>query len=70
MNNEILVNYYTIDGNDYLVVNKEKYKDNDYVYLVNESNNKDILIRKVNGSILEPLNSKKELFEVMKLIIK
>lgn len=66
----ILVNYYTIEGKDYLIVNEVDYNNNHYVYLINELENDDIMIRKVVNDFLEPLDSEEELFNVMKLIMK
>jgi len=70
MENEILVNYLEIDGKDYIIVNEVDYKGSHYVYLVNENDEKDIMIKKYNNEFLEPLSSKEEVDELLKLLAK
>lgn len=70
MSDEILVNYYTINNKDYLVINEIDYKNNRYIYLVNELDNKDILIRKIINNELYPMDNEEELNEILKLITK
>lgn len=70
MSDEILVNYYTINNKDYLVINEIDYKNNHYIYLVNELDNKDILIRKIINNELYPMDNEEELKEILKLITK
>ncbi len=70
MSDEILVNYYTINNKDYLVINEIDYKNNHYIYLVNELDNKDILIRKIINNELYPMDNEEELNEILKLITK
>ncbi|MBQ3021458.1 MAG: hypothetical protein IJD92_04480 [Bacilli bacterium] len=70
MKDTILVNYYEIDGMDYIIVNEIDYDGVHYIYLCNENDKDDILIRKVVDGYLELLDSEEELREVMSLIIK
>lgn len=70
MENEILVNYLEIDGKDYIIVNEVDYNGIHYVYLVNEKDEKDIMIKKYNNEILEPLSSKEEVNELLSLLTK
>lgn len=70
MEETILVNYYRINDKDYLLINEIDYKSKHYVYLVNESDPKDILIRNLIGNELIPLDSEKEFIEILKQFIK
>ena len=70
MNNDVLVNFYTIDDKDYIVVNEIDYNNKHYVYLVNENDTNDIMIRIEKGEYLEPLEDEKEFEELLNLFIK
>ena len=70
MEDSILVNYYSIDNKNYIVINEIDYDNKHYVYLVNEDNNKDILIRYVEGDSLIPVETEEELMKVFNLLIK
>jgi len=70
MKDEMLVNYLEIDDKDYIIVNEVDYKGCHYVYLVNENDEKDIMIKKYNNEFLEPLSSKEEVDELLKLLAK
>lgn len=70
MEKEILVNYLELDGKNYIIVNEVDYKNNHYVYLVNEDDKDDIMIKKYNYDILEPLSSREEVDEVLGLLTK
>lgn len=70
MGDTIFVNYYEINGKVYIVLNEIDYNNNHYVYLCNENDKKDLMVRKVVGDILEPLDTDAELIEVLKLIVK
>ena len=70
MEKEILVNYFELDGKNYIIVNEVDYKNNHYVYLVNENDKDDVMIKKYNGDILEPLSSHEEVNEVLGLLTK
>ena len=64
MDDKILVNYLEIDGKDYIILNETDYKNSHYVYLVNENDKTDIMIKKYNDELLEPLNSREEFEEL------
>ena len=70
MNDSVLVNYYNINGKDYIILNELDYKDKHYVYLVNEDDSEDILIRTLKDNILYPMDSEKEFVEILKLFVK
>ena len=70
MEKDLLVNYLEINGKDYIIVNEVDYKECHYVYLVNENDEKDIMIKKYNNEFLEPLSSKEEVDELLKLLAK
>lgn len=70
MKDKLLVKSYTINDIDYIVVNEVDYNANHYVYLSNEFDETDVMIRKVNNNTLEPLESEEELNSVLKLLIK
>ena len=67
----ISVGYYPIDNKIYLVLNKKEYQGNTYVFLANEMDSADVMIRKVeNDNILKMLDNKEELINVLSLFIK
>ena len=66
----ISVDTYTIKDKNYIVVKEMDYKNNHYLYLSNIDDDSDLMIRKLNGNILEPLESDIELMDVLKEIIK
>lgn len=70
MDKEIIVNYYNINGLDYIILKETDYNNRHYVYLANENDPSDMMVRRVNGTILEALDSEEELSEVLKLLIK
>ena len=70
MKDKLLVKCYTINDVDYIIVNEVDYNGNHYVYLSNEFDETDVLIRKVKNNVLEPLDSEEELSSVLKLLIK
>ena len=70
MKETVLLNCYEVDDIKYIVVNEIDFNNIHYVYLSNINDNQDIMVRRVNGDILEPLESEQEFIEVMKLIIK
>lgn len=69
-NKEILVNYLEVDNKNYIIVNEVDYKNNHYVYLVNENDKNDVMIKKYNNDILEPLSTRQEVDELLSLLIK
>lgn len=70
MKENVTVNYFEINGNNYIIVNEVNYNNNHYVYLVNEDDENDMMIKKLNGDMLEPLTSREEFNELLKLLIK
>ena len=70
MEDKVWVNYYKIDDKDYIVLKELTHNNKDYVYLVNETDSKDILIRNVKGNNLLPLDSEEELKELLELFVK
>lgn len=70
MDDSILINCYKIDDIIYEVLNEVDYNNSHYVFLCNENDDDDIMIRKLDGENLEPLDSEEELKEVLSLITK
>ena len=70
MEETVLVNVYKIGDIIYEVIEEVDYNNNHYVYLCNENDENDIMIRKVLGDNLEPLDTEEELKEVLEVLIK
>lgn len=70
MDETVLVDIYKIGDIIYEVIEEVDYKNNHYVYLCNENDENDIMIRRVDGNNLEPLDSEDELKEILELITK
>lgn len=65
----INVEFYPIDHKIYLVLQRKNYNNVSYVFLGNEMDNTDFMIRKeINGN-LEPLENMDELYKVAPLFI-
>ncbi len=65
----INVEFYPIDHKIYLVLQRKNYNNVSYVFLGNEMDNTDFMIRKeINGN-LEPLETMDELYEIAPLFI-
>ena len=61
--------FYPIDHKIYLVLQRRTYNSVSYVFLGNEMDNTDFMIRKeINGN-LEPLETMDELYEIAPLFI-
>ena len=61
--------FYPIDHKIYLVLQRRNYNNVSYVFLGNEMDNTDFMIRKeINGN-LEPLKTMDELYEIAPLFI-
>ena len=61
--------FYPIDHKIYLVLQRRNYNNVSYVFLGNEMDNTDFMIRKeINGN-LEPLEAMDELYEIAPLFI-
>ena len=70
MEETVLVNVYKIGDIIYEVIEEVNYNNNHYVYLCNENDENDIMIRKVLGDNLEPLETEEELKEVLEVLTK
>lgn len=70
MEETVLVNVYKIGDIIYEVIEEVNYNNNHYVYLCNENDENDVMIRKVVGDNLEPLDTEEELKEILELITK
>lgn len=70
MEETVLVNVYKIGDIIYEVIEEVNYNNNHYVYLCNENDENDIMIRKVVGDNLEPLDTEEELKEVLEVLTK
>lgn len=67
----VSVDYYIIDNKIYLVLNKKEFNGSTYVYLANEMDSADMIVRKlINEDTLKMLDSKEELMNVLALFIK
>ena len=55
MNIKDKVDFYTLDGKIYLFVKEINFNNHKYVYLTNEMDYHDLLLRRVEGSNLLPL---------------
>ncbi len=55
MNIKDKVDFYTLDGKIYLIVKEINFNNHKYVYLTNEMDYHDLLLRRVEGSNLLPL---------------
>ena len=55
MNIKDTVDFYTLDGKIYLIVKEINFNNHKYVYLTNEMDYHDLLLRRVEGSNLLPL---------------
>ena len=61
--------FYPIDHKIYLVLQRRNYNNVSYVFLGNEMDNTDFMIRKeINGN-LEPIETMDELYEIAPLFI-
>ena len=58
MNMKDMVDFYTLDGKIYLIVKEIDFNNHKYVYLTNEMDYHDLLLRRVEGDNLLPLTKK------------
>ena len=70
MEETVLIDVYKIGDIIYEVIDQVDYNNNHYVFLCNENNENDIMLRKVNGDNLDPLDTEEELKEVLSLLNK
>ena len=61
-----LVDFYSFDGKIYLVIKSVIYNNNSYVFLCNEMDNSVVIIRRVSGNKLLPIETDEELLNVIK----
>lgn len=61
--------FYPIDHKIYLVLQRRNYNNVSYVFLGNEMDNTDFMIRKEINDNLEPLETMDELYEIAPLFI-
>ena len=67
----ISVGYYPIDNKIYLVLNRKVYQGNTYVFLANEMDSADVMVRKlVDDNTLKMLDSREELMKMVAVYIK
>lgn len=66
--NELEVTCYEINEKDYLVLKLVNYKDEDYLYLVNKDDDKDVILKRLINGELEPVKSKLDAYNVLKMI--
>lgn len=57
MNIKDTIDFYTLDGKIYLIVKEIEYNNHKYVYLTNEMDYHDLLLRRVEGNDLLPLTN-------------
>ncbi len=70
MEETVLIDVYKIGDIIYEVIDQVDYNNNHYVFLCNENDENDIMLRKVNGDNLDPLDTEEELKEVLSLLNK
>ncbi len=67
MNMNDTIDFYTLDGKIYLIVKEINFNNHKYVYLTNEMDYHDLLLRRVEGNDLLPL-SKDEATAVLSIL--
>lgn len=70
MEETVLIDVYKIGDIIYEVIDQVDYNNSHYVFLCNENDENDIMLRKVNGDNLDPLDTEEELKEVLSLLNK
>jgi len=61
-----MVDFYTINNKIYLVIKELELNNNTYVFLANEMDSSDDMVRRVSGDNLLPIDTDEEFFDVMK----
>ncbi len=69
-NDELLLKSYTINDKEYYVIDEKDYNGVHYLYMSNENDPEDIMLRKIVDGYLEPLDTEQEIIEVLKLVVK
>lgn len=70
MQDEVMVNCYSIDNKDYMLVKEVNLDNKKYVYLVNLEDPEDAMVRIIEEDTLIPVNSQEEVYQVMQEVIK
>ena len=65
---EINVEYYKIDGKDYIIGKKLEYNGSTYILLVNENDYTDSLVQKEVNNNLEPVENVETLHKILSII--
>lgn len=63
---EQLVDFYSFNNKIYIVIKSVSYNNNEYVFLSNEMDNSDDMIRRVSDNKLLPIESDEEYLSVVK----
>ncbi len=61
------IDFYTLDGKIYLIVKEIDFNNHKYVYLTNEMDYHDLLLRRVEGEDLLPLTNEETVCVLTKL---
>lgn len=70
MQDEVMVNCYSIDNKDYMLVKEANLDNKKYVYLVNLEDPEDAMVRIIEEDTLIPVNTQEEVYQVMQEVIK
>lgn len=70
MQDEVMVNCYSIDNKDYMLVKEVNLDNKKYVYLVNLEDSEDAMVRIIEEDTLIPVNTQEEVYQVMQEVIK
>jgi hypothetical protein len=65
---EINVEYYKIDGKDYIIGKKIEYNGSTYILLVNENDYTDSLVQKEINNNLEPVEDVETLHKILSIM--
>lgn len=65
---EINVEYYKIDGKDYIIGKKIEYNGSTYILLVNENDYTDSLVQKEVNNNLEPVENVETLHKILSIM--
>ena len=65
---EINVEYYKIDGKDYIIGKKLEYNGSTYILLVNENDYTDSLVQKEVNNSLEPVENVETLHKILSIM--
>ncbi|MBR3049212.1 MAG: hypothetical protein IKG58_01460 [Bacilli bacterium] len=63
------LDFVTLDNKEYLIIDEIRHNDINYLYLVNNKNSKDFVIRKEKGDLLVGLDNEEEFNDVMQSFI-